>query len=334
MDYFSYPALSNSMIKFLLNAKQDDEEKAYWNRAFDKGSLVDFLTTENGDFNKFFKVVSHVHPPANTTQAWKYNNALINQVKDWSNPVFDYEQAFVDAEIKSPRLSGFKAPSKEEFIENFDYSWLKFYTEKQQLLKEGICVVLEEDVEEAKRVCLKLVDVEAPNVCKYFVNIPGVYETKGQVEIYGTLEECPVKIKIDRVCFDMINKTVQLVDVKTTIDFSSNFENAMDMFKYYIQAEFYKEVFEKGNIHYCNYDLSDYQDFTVLKDFVFVVLPKSDSKPLAFKYRTEQEKHLKTIYEAVEMYKAMDENGLRKTKQAYFEWLATQVGEIPLREKE
>lgn len=312
--------------------RQDDEEKEVWQRQYDKGSIVDFLLTEDGKFNEFFEVVKEVHAPNPNTQLWKFNNVLINQVTDWDDPVYDFDKAYEDVGIKSPRIEGIKSATKEDFLKNFDYSWLKFYEKKQQLKKKGICAVLEEDVIEAKKLCLKIANLKAPNIARYFINIPDVYETLGQVEVYGILGNCPVKIKIDRMCFDMINKTALLGDVKTTMEYSSNFDSSFTHFQYDIQGDFYTEVYKKADIIYCNRDLSRYKDFEVLPYFDFIVIPKNESSPMVRRYETG--KRLDDIYLAVNMYTTLDEKGLKKTKQVWYDYMAEKEGYVPLRQNE
>lgn len=309
----------------------DDEDMQVWKRQFDKGSLVDFFLTENQDFSNIFKVVENVNPPKKNTQSWKFNNALINQSINWENPIYDYNAAYETAEIKSPRLPGFESPTKEEFIQHFDYSWLRFYEEKMRLKSQNIEVVLKEDVEEAKQLVLKLINLAQPNVSKYFINIPNIYETYGQVEIYGDLNGCPVKIKIDRLCFDMVNKTALILDVKTTEDYSSNFQSSYDRFNYDIQADFYHKVYREAKITNCNYDLSKYKKFNLLNYFDFLVIPKNQSNPMLYRHQVRDNEK---VEKGINMYKTLIDNNLIASKQSYYDYTSSIEGFMELKKND
>lgn len=294
--------------------KSDDKER--WIRPFDKGSILDFYLTEYEDFDEFFEIVD-VEEPSKTTNDGKFAAACIAQ-KIGKGESFNYEEAHAKVGIKQPF---------ETYIENYKYfPYLETYLKKKFADKN---VVLQSDVELAQRLIIKLVNSRI-NHCKYFVFIKNVYETYGQCEIYGTYNGCPCKIKVDRIIIDYINKTVQLVDIKSMGDYSSNFEQNFKYFSYNIQADFYWMIFNEMNWSSPNFDKSMIEGFTLLKDFLFLVIPTNESSCLDYKYRVCEENT--DILTAIEMYKKMDEAGVAKTKQKYYELINEEV-EIELNTK-
>jgi len=138
----------------------------------------------------------------------------------------------------------------------------------------------------------------------FFVFIKDVYETYGQSEIYGQYNGCPCKIKADRVIVDYINKTVQLMDIKSMGDYSSNFDQSFEYFKYSIQADFYWMVFNEMNWVSPNFDKSKIEGFTLLEDFIFLAIPTNDSASLDYKYKVCKQNP--DILKAIEMYKQIE----------------------------
>lgn len=294
--------------------KSDDKER--WIKPFDKGSILDFYLTEYEDFNNFFEVVD-VEEPSKTTNDGKFASACIAQ-KIGKGETYNYEEAHAKVGIKQPY---------ESFIENYKYfPYLETYLKKKFSDKN---IVIKADVELAQKMVLKLVNSRV-NHCKYFVFIKDVYETYGQSEIYGQYNGCPCKIKVDRVIVDYINKTVQLMDVKSMGDYSSNFDQSFEYFKYSIQADFYWMVFNEMNWVSPNFDKSKIEGFTLLEDFIFLAIPTNDSASLDYKYKVCKQNP--DILRAIEMYKQMDEAGVNKTKQNYYE-LVNSMEEIELNSK-
>lgn len=294
--------------------KEDDKEK--WYRNFQIGSVTDYILTEDmSKFDEVYEVVKNVKVPTGNDD--KYKNALINQNVDWNNPKFDWELAFVESGIKRPKKF-------EDYIETYDYSWIEFYKYKKLKEKEGKIVILEEDLELGKQ----LVEKVRNSKCKdyFFRHEEGIYENFGQVEIFGVINECNCKIKIDRLVIDYENKLFILIDAKTIADYSSNFEYAMQMFKYGHQANWYTKVFHEAQNKTSNIpNLVEkiekllLEGFEVAEHFVFVIIPKNQSVVIDCFYKTRQEDILKDIDLAMEMYKVCLKNNKPPSKQNYVE---------------
>ncbi len=294
--------------------KEDDKER--WYRNFSIGGVTDYILTEDMEkFDEVFEIVKGVKVPKGNDD--KYKNALINQNVDWDNPEFDWELAFVESGIKRPKKF-------EDYIESYDYSWINFYKYKKLKEKEGKIVILEEDLELGKQ----LVENVRNSKCKdyFFRNEEGVYENLGQVEIFGVINECWCKIKIDRLILDFEKKLITLIDAKTVADYSSNFEFMMSMFKYGYQANWYVKVFSEAENQSSNIPglvekiqklLSE--GFTIDDHFIFVIIPKNNSAVLDCFYKVGNEDILKDINLAMEMYKVCLKNGKLPNKQNYIE---------------
>ena len=309
MNYYDVQALSSSTIKFLLRMKEDDKEK--WYRAFGVGSVTVYILTEDmSKFDDIFEIIQGVTVP--TGNADKFKNALINQDVDWQNPVFDYEAAFIESGIKRPK-------TYEEFIKNYDYSWLDFYKLKKKKEAEGKIVILQEDLDLGKSLVEK---VKNSKCAKYFFSQDKDFEVHGQVEIYGVIDDCWCKIKIDSLIIDHKNKQILIVDAKTTNEYSSNFELAMENFSYQIQAEWYVKVLREAQNKSCNVEgLLDKLVYEVNEEFIFVVIPKNDSSVIDCFYKTGQKHHLDKIELAMNMWKTCLKAGRHPNKQNYVETL-------------
>lgn len=293
--------------------REDDKEK--WYRNFQIGTVFDYQTSEDMlKFNETFDIIEDVKVANANTIADKFNKKLIQQEVDWKNPEFDYRKAYDEA--------GLKPEKYDKFIENYDRTWLDFYIKKKATNK---VVVLQEDVDLAKSMCNKLFHSKCS---KYFINIPTLYESLGQLEYFATIDDCPGKIKIDRLIIDYHTKQITLVDVKTLGDFSSNFEMYMNMYFYQIQAEWYVKILRDGKHGRSN--IKDFapklhklisEGFTINDDFIFVVVPKNDSAVLDCFYRTGQKEYLDKIELAMTMYKTCIAEGKAPNKQNYIESL-------------
>ncbi len=301
MNYYKVSALNSGTIKSFLNMTLDDEEK--WIRPFDIGSVLDFYLTESGNFDDFFEIYSVEEPPKGTNDA-KFAEACIKQkLKKGEN--YDYEAAWLKTGMKTPL---------GKFLENFKYfPYLEVSLKKKFSDKT---VVLQTDVDLAKSMVMKLINHRV-NHCKYLVFIKDVYETYGQVEVYGYYNKCFCKIKIDRLIIDYVNKTVQLLDVKSTGDFSSNFERNAEHFKYNIQADFYWSVFNAMQWTSPQINMEKVKGFKLLEDFIFLVVPKNDTDALSFSYMVNKENP--DIIKATHMWNELEEKGLPKNKQTYYE---------------
>jgi len=293
--------------------REDDKEK--WYRNFQIGTVFDYQTCEDmSKFDDFFEIIEDVKVANANTIADKFNKKIIQQDVDWKNPEFDYKKAYDEA--------GLKPEKYEKFIENYDRTWLDFYIKKKATNK---AVVLQEDVDLSKYMCNKLFHSKC---AKYFINIPTLYESWGQLEWYALLDDCPSKIKIDRLIVDYYNKTITLIDVKTLGDFSSNFEMYMNMYSYQIQAEWYYKVFKygtnaKSNVNGIVHKIKKLLDegFVINEDFIFIVVPKNESAVLDCFYRTNQEEPTEKIKLAMSMYTKCISEGLAPNKQNYVESL-------------
>lgn len=284
----------------------DDKEKFI--SAFSRGTLVDFAISEDfTKFNEVFEIVSGVTMPSPGSNADKLFNACINQPQEsWSNPKWDLLAAYESSDIKE---------SFDVALKKFDMKILDFFAKKKCGENEGKIIVLEQDYKISMEAVAKLINSKNPMVNRIFMNIPGIYESVKQLEIYETIEGIPCKIKIDVLIVNHINKTLQLVDIKTTSDYSSNIDKAIETYRYDIQSEFYHMVYNQSAHR------KQYENYGLKYDFDFCVLPLYKGEPIVASYRCGQDKPLDDIRKAMDIYKKTTENGLYPNKQNYVELL-------------
>jgi len=284
----------------------DDKEKFI--AAFSRGSAVDhFLSEDYNTFHDLYEIVSGVTMPTSGSNADKLFNACINQKQeDWGNPKWDLLDAYDSTDIKE---------SFEATIKKFDMKILDFFARKKHAELEGKHLILEQDYITAVSAVTKVINSKNPMVNRIFMNIPGIYESVKQLEIYETIEGIPCKIKIDVLIVDHFNKTLQLVDIKTTSDYSSNIDKAIENFRYDIQSEFYHMVYNQSAHR------KQYENYGLKWDFDFCVLPLYNSEPIVASYRCGQERPLNDIRKAMDIYRKTTENGLYPNKQNYVELL-------------
>ena len=107
-----------------------------------------------------------------------------------------------------------------------------------------------------------------PSTKKYFDLSPGM-EGFNQVDIITEYNNSKVKGAFDRLVVDHINKTLQIIDLKTGSVKSDEFIDQFWKFRYWIQAALYTKMLEKAIE-----DDDQYKDYTIL-DFIFIYMPSS-----------------------------------------------------------
>ena len=110
-------------------------------------------------------------------------------------------------------------------------------------------------------------------------------ESTEEIEVYNELPilweltlgntNIPMKSKLDKVIVNKVDKTIQIIDFKTTGDNTSKFTKSYIQFRYYYQASLYLTA-----LHYKQVKEEWYIDYTILP-FKFIVANDS-SKPLIF----------------------------------------------------
>lgn len=291
--------------------KLDDKDKKAWNPAFDRGDVTDCRLSEPLEkFESKFVIVDDIPVYSKGSNPDKLFEAIKDQITDVCDPVYNLRTAHEQAGIKED----FKIT-----IEKFDVKLIDFYCKKKCAEKQGLNIIRREEYEIGLKCANDLLNCEVPRIKRMFHPVEG-FKATGQEEIYYTFGGCPCKIKIDIKLIDEKRKIIQLIDIKTSGNWTSNFIESFKQFGYAYQAEFYHMIYANCNefseYRKLGYKLSDTFDFCVVS-----TLPNGGGSPLYYTYKVGNEEVTKNIYRAMAMYKLCTEHGKSVNKQSYYELL-------------
>ncbi len=306
-NYYDVPALNNSLIKSLNSMKLDEKDKS-WNVAFDRGTVLDFMLTEDiSTFEDKFKIVTDVPIYSKGSNAYLLFEAVKAQITDVCNPVYNLKLAHEQAEIKE---------SYETTMKKFDARIIDFWVERCCAEKSGVNVIRREEYEIGMKCVADLKSCEVPQIKRMFHPIEG-FEATGQEEIYCYYLDCPCKIKIDIKLIDHVNKTIQLIDIKTTGNWTSNFAESFKQFGYNYQAEFYHFIYRRS-AEYQKYKEMGYV-LSPTFDFCVVSTLPNGGLPLYYCYEVGNQQVMDNIFKAMDIYKLCTAHGRNVNKQSYYE---------------
>lgn len=195
---------------------------------FTLGSLVDTLAFFGEDgFNELYHI-SKVKQPTDTM--WEYHKLLLDCVILGKTMEEAKEIAYAQSGIKLSRTT----------VESRYITEVIPYLEEMELHK-GRDLVTRKDVQQAKAL------VKALHTDKYtskYFNSSNDY----QVVIQGVINNLPCKGLIDILEIDEVNKTMRVVDLKTTSKPILNFYKSILSYRYDLQLAFYTELLKQSDM--------------------------------------------------------------------------------------
>lgn len=320
-EYFSHPALNNSLLNTLSNPKWiewkmsnvevEDGDK----RHFRIGSAIDTLLTEPYRFDELFCIVNLNAPSGLMGKFIYYLPKGLFPPEDEINDIYleDFKEAYEKSGYKLPIKTVVSNLWSEPTYYNFYY--MSKNTENKTLLSLDEFKEVEEAVKNIRSNSFInhyfSIISDNPHIQKEFQKVIFFeYECPTGIKDYFTDEEVhePVECKamMDLVVWDHKEKTVRLIDLKSTGHSTYDFEEYFYSYGYFRQCAFYTLAMQ----HYLK---SNNLDYTILP-FQFIVTPKSNKGYPALIYEVSEEtlnkgfsgtvrdKKLPGVYELIKDY--------------------------------
>ena len=284
MNYFEVDALSYSSLRALSIGpayyKSQQEKESEEKEHFIIGSAVDCLLTEPDKFWEFYTLdFNEGCDKIQSGQMLKFID-YITMNEDCGKISGDcYQEAYEYAGFKQKKLETVIKEYKEDYKEY--NQWLinrhNFYKEN----KDKTILRLEQ-YNLIQSITESLRNNEFTR--KYFENSTGKnIEVFNQLEIYWELKGLKCKSKLDKVIIDNDDKTISIIDLKTTGNSTFSFDSSVFKWRYDIQACFYSMalywLINESNDKYWN-SLQSYK----FEPFRFIVeSTKIQGFPLVYK---------------------------------------------------
>lgn len=133
----------------------------------------------------------------------------------------------------------------------------------------------------------------------FFDSIEAFYQLKFNINYKDNIF---IKCMIDRVIINHVDKTIQLIDLKTSSKNEEDFEESFKEYRYYIQAQLYTYIIK------CIIENDSYfNDFTILP-FKFIVINKKNQTPIiwtfdkSWDYKKEGFNHFTKLIDELNYY--------------------------------
>lgn len=278
-DYFKNGSLSYSALRALsigpayykFQQQQEDEEKDH----FIIGSAVDILLTEADKFwDYYYLEFDKFNDEIPAPQMLRFIDYLVHNENCGKITNDCYQEAFEYAKFKQKKLS--------TVIEDFN----KYRNYYDYLIKKNIHNINNENKQILTLTQYDLVTSISNSLknnrftSKYFnTDFNNNLEIHNQLEIYWEYDNVKCKSKLDKVIIDHYNKTITLIDLKTTGKSTFSFETSLYQYRYDIQAAFYSMAFAwliKNEWKHLN-------NYTILGFYFIVESTKSVGYPLIYK---------------------------------------------------
>lgn len=169
------------------------------------------------------------------------------------------------------------------------YNKLSKYSKYYDLLKSGKKIISAEDAQDAFEM---LIALRNNTITKEFMgkstpDIEYLYQCSFQIQMKTNQfsdKSFLIKIMPDLIKVNHKDKTIRLIDFKTSSLPAWNFKENFIKFRYDIQASLYTDV-----ITAIKEEIPEYKDYTILP-FVFVVISRADKIPVAYEYDSTDER--------------------------------------------
>lgn len=236
-EYYDNPALSQSKLKLLLGHPKKflEERETKEARHFIIGSAVDAILTGESDseFDNSFYVSDLENKPSELIMG------IIKYVyENTPTPKGDLN-TYLEIILEACNVFSYNSKWKDEtrinkILEHF-YYWDSLVN------SEGKTIISQSEYEIICSVAMSLKSNEY--TAPYFRSDKNI-EILYQLPIYFTHQEIDCKALLDMVIVDHKNKTIQIIDIKTMGDYTSNFKYAFKNHRYDIQMAMYTIAIE------------------------------------------------------------------------------------------
>lgn len=215
---FSYSSLSNLTVSpgyYLFRKKEKSTSLA-----LTTGSAVDTLLTNPEEFDELFVVNTYTKPSA---QLGEYCDIILSLPEDADV----YQRAY---DILKKNNGGKLRNSLDKFIESFEKDGKEYVDFVRNNTK---LVISYQEYKNIEKICNTL----KTNVytSKYFINNDENIQILYQYPVYFTKEGMQFKVLPDIVYVNHYDKSVQMLDLKTTSKNIYKFEESFFMYNYYVQ---------------------------------------------------------------------------------------------------
>jgi hypothetical protein len=278
-DYFKNDSISYSKLRALSvgpayyksQMEQDSEEKEH----FIIGSAVDILLTESDKFwDYYYLEFDKFDEDLPSPQMLKFIDYLVHNENCGEITQDCYKEAFEYAGIKQKKL--------DTVIKEFSDKYMNYYN---YLIKKNIFNINNEGKQlltVSQYDLVKNITNSLQNnrfTSKYFNTDFSNLEIHNQLEIYWEYDNIKCKSKLDKVIINHVDKTIMLIDLKTTGKSTFSFESSLYQYRYDIQAAFYGLAFTwlvKNQWVYL-------KDYTISGFYFIVESTKTIGFPLIYK---------------------------------------------------
>lgn len=272
-EYHDYPCWSHSMIARYaregFSAIKTIHEKTKPTPSMEFGSLVDCMITRPADVEKEYFVVYKDIPKA-------------------EKEALDY---LADREYPAETLNGYTFGELKEITDECGYQsrWgaetkynhLSIYNDYYEAKVKGKKVVSYSDYEDAYKMAYAISNSE--NTKDLFKsgtqgNKEYIYQAKFKITYQTNFGPVEIKFMPDLIIIDNENRTIQLVDLKTSAQPGYDFSESFLKFRYDIEASLYTYAMQQiMNEH------DFYSSYTLLP-FLFADISRTDMVPVTYTY--------------------------------------------------
>ena len=319
--YYSIDAVSQSELKLLLNSSLDDykklkekylQEEYYEDKQhFIIGNAVDTLLTTPKQFEKLFYISKISKKPSDTkiailnaTLHYIKNSSFTTLLEDCKEEVYQamnlhlyYMNRKKDTALEDKRVLDFinDIECQEYFKELLNSS------EKKIITKEVYDTIITPMVNSMKQKEELLCEVIRGKNKKKLIGV--VY----QEAVITEIETVKCKGLIDLLILDLADKTITIVDYKTTSKSVSDFVKTMKERRYDIQMSFYKELLLTSNPKYAGYTFKYYWivDSTTFPGNAQII--EADETLINIGKFGQEDTNIKGWYQGLERWKKLQE---------------------------
>lgn len=257
INYSTLSAISSNPWLYKNNLNRDDTES----HSMQIGSAIDTMLTNNSQFWEYY-IVENVAKQTGLMGLFIDEYLALIKKHNMSPTVIDYELiqiAYDKAGFKRDSIDKVKAALESEPIREYMLH-VELSSTKTILTVEDFTTILN-----------AVNNIKSSVFNKYFKESTTDYTNKYQVEIYW--DDNSKKSLLDIIHIDNVEKTVELIDLKTTSR-KDSFHKSIDKYRYDIQAAFYTDAF---------LTLDEYKDYTFIGFKFLVVNLDSNSPPTMYK---------------------------------------------------
>lgn len=271
-EYHDYPCWSHSLIARYatkgFSAVSTIHDKMEPTPAMEFGSLLDCMLTRPEDFDNEYVVIDNEVPAAekNAIEALIAANPKIKSLREWTL------EEIKDITDKAGYQSRWGAQTK------FDH--LIPYNDYYEKKASGLKAVSWSDFDDARKMKSKIWESDCTRDLFKTHDTQTkeyIYQAKFKIKYETSLGPVEIKIMPDLIIVDHENRTVQIIDLKTSAQPAYDFLENFLRFRYDIEASVYTYVLRQIMNN------TEYRDYELLP-FIFADISRSDMVPVTYVY--------------------------------------------------